>query len=112
MSKSFLYKLLIGLVIAADAVLWLLSLIIPNTFGWFNSSYAVAVATGGIGVLLLLKGAFTKSGVTYKSANIWLGVGLLVVTVFALVSAIAIPKNIVAPIIACVLAAGIIITIL
>ena len=60
MSKNFLFKLLIGLVILAAPVLWLLSLVNSETFGWFNASYAVAMVSLGIGLLLLLRGVFKK----------------------------------------------------
>lgn len=106
MSKNFLFKLLCGLVVLAAPVLWLLSLIIPETFGWFNASYAVAMVSAGIGVLLLLRGVFKKDNVIYKKANIWLGLGLLLVTLFSLVSAIAIPSNWIVPIVCIVLALG------
>ena len=104
MSKNFLFKLLIGLIILAGPVLWLLSLIIPDTFGWFNLSYAVALVSGGVGLLLLLKGVFKKDNVVFKKANIWLGMGLLVVTLLSIASAIALPDNWIAPII-CIMAA-------
>ena len=104
MSKSFLYKLLIGLIILAGPVLWLLSLIVPSTFGWFNLSYAVALVSGGVGLLLLLKGVFKKDNIVFKKANIWLGMGLLVVTLLSIASAIALPENWILPII-CVMAA-------
>ena len=104
MSKNFLFKLLIGLIILAGPVLWLLSLIMPDTFGWFNLSYAVALVSGGVGLLLLLKGVFKKDNVVFKKANIWLGMGLLVVTLLSIASAIALPENWILPII-CVMAA-------
>ena len=104
MSKNFLFKLLIGLIILAGPVLWLLSLIIPDTFGWFNLSYAVALVSGGVGLLLLLKGVFKKDNIVFKKANIWLGMGLLVVTLLSIASAIALPDNWILPII-CVMAA-------
>lgn len=106
MSKNFLFKLLCGLIVLAAPVLWLLSLIIPDTFGWFNASYAVAMVSAGIGVLLLLKGVFSKGNVLYKKTNIWLGLGLALVTLFSLSFAIAIPKNWIAPIICIVVALG------
>ncbi len=108
MSKNFLFKLLIGLIILAAPVLWLLSLIIPDTFGWFNLSYAVAMVSGGVGLLLLLKGVFKKDNVVFKKANIWLGLGLLVVTLFSIASAIAIPENWIVPIICCMVGLGIV----
>lgn len=112
MSKNFIFKLLIGLVILAGPVLWLLSLTVPETFGWFNLSYAVAIVSGGVGALLILFGVFKKGSTTYKKANIYLGVGLLVVTVVALAMAIALPKNIIAPIVCVVVAAGLVVSII
>ena len=106
MSKNFLFKLLIGLVILAAPVLWLLSLIIPETFGWFNASYAVAMVSLGVGLLLLLRGVFKKDNVIFKKANIWLGIGLLLVALFSIASAIALPDNWIIPIVCIVLAAG------
>lgn len=114
MSKNFIFKLLVGLVILIAPVLWLLSMVVPDTFGWFNASYAVALLSAGVGVLFILKGAFKKDTGTFKKANIWFGIGLLVITLFSLVSAIAIPKNYIVPIIcilvACGLVLGIIVT--
>lgn len=106
MSKNFVFKLLCGLIILCAPVLWLLSLVVPDTFGWFNLSYAVALMSAGVGVLLLLRGVFKKGNVLYKKMNIWLGLGLLVVTLFSLVSAIAMPKSWIAPIICIVVALG------
>ena len=105
MSKNFLSKLLVGIIILAAPVLWLLSLIIPETFGWFNLSYAVAMVSAGVGLLLIFKGVFKKDNVIFKKANIWLGAGLLVITLFSIASAIALPENWIAPII-CILAAA------
>ena len=104
MNKNFLFKLLIGLIILAGPVLWLLSLVLPDTFGWFNLAYAVALISGGVGLLLLLKGVFKKDNVIFKKANIWLGMGLLVVTLLSVASAIALPDNWILPIV-CVMAA-------
>lgn len=112
MSKNFLFKLLIGIVIVAAPVLWLLSLIIPETFGWFNASYAVALVSFGVGVLLLLRGVFKKDNVVFKKANIWLGIGLLIVTLFSIASAIALPDNWIVPIICILVGAGFVIGIL
>lgn len=109
MSKNFLFKLLIGLVILAGPILWLLSIIMPDTFGWFNASYAVALVSGGVGLLLLLRGVFKKDNVVYKKANIWLGIGLLIVTLFSIASAIALPENWIIPIICILVAAGFVI---
>ncbi|MBE5738728.1 MAG: hypothetical protein E7354_03280 [Clostridiales bacterium] len=106
MSKNFLFKLLCGLIILAAPVLWLLSMVMPETFGWFNASYAVAMVSCGIGLLLLIRGVFKKGNVIYKKSNIWLGLGLILVTVFSIASAIAIPDNWIAPIVCIVVCLG------
>jgi len=112
MSKNFLYKLLVGMVIVAAPVLWLLSLVMPETFGWFNASYAVAMVTAGLGVLLILKGMFKKDNVLFKKANIYLGIGLLVITLLSIASAIALPENWIVPIICVLAGAGLLIGIM
>ena len=43
-------------------------LIIPDTFGWFNLSYAVAMLSAGVGLLLLLRGVFKKDNILFKKA--------------------------------------------
>jgi len=111
MSKDFLFKLLVSLIILAAPVLWVLSLTMPE-FSWFNLSYAVAMVSFGVGVLLILKGLFNKNSVVYKKMNIWLGLGLLIVTLLCIASAIALPENLIVPIIAVIVAAGFVLGIL
>ena len=112
MSNGFMFKLLVGLIILAAPVLWLLSLVMPDTFGWFNLSYAVAMVSLGIGLLLLLKGVFKKDNILYKKLNIWLGIGLIVVTLFSIASAIALPENWIIPIICVLVGLGIVLGII
>jgi len=112
MSKNFLFKILCGIVIVSGPVLWLLSLVLPDTFGWFNASYAVAIVSFGLGLLLILKGVFKKDNVLFKKANIYLGVGLFVITLLSIASAIAIPENWIVPIICVLVGAGFLIGIL
>lgn len=105
MSKNFMFKLAIGIIIVSAPVLWLLSMVVEDTFGWFNASYAVAMVAGGVGLLLLLKGVFKKDNILFKKVNIYLGVGLLIVTLLSIASAIALPENWIIPII-CILVGG------
>ena len=112
MSKGFLFKLLVSLIILAAPVLWLLSLVIPETFGWFNLSYAIAMVSLGVGLLLILRGVFKRDNVLFKKANIWFGIGLLVVTLFSVASAIALPQNWIIPIICILVGAGLVLGIL
>lgn len=112
MSRNLIYKLLGGLVVLAAAVLWILSLTVPETFGFFSLAWAGVLLCGGIGLIFLLNGIFQQNISTIKKLKIWFGVGLLVGALLCLVSAIAIPDSLVIPIIAVIVAIGFIITIL
>ena len=112
MSRNLIYKLLGALVVIAAAVLWILSLTVPETFGFFSLAWAGVLLCGGIGVIFLLNGIFQKNITTIKKLKIWFGVALLVCAVLCLVSAITIPENLVIPIIAVIVAVGFMITIL
>ncbi len=111
MSRNFVYKLLGALVVVVAAVLWLLSVVVPETFGWFNLAWAGVLACGGLGLVILLQGCFQQNVTTIKKLKIWFGIILIVCAVLCLVSAIAIPESIVLPIIAIVVAVGLVITI-
>ena len=112
MSRNLIYKLLGGLVVLAAAVLWILSLTVPETFGFFSLAWAGVLLCGGIGLIFLLNGIFQQNISTIKKLKVWFGVGLLVGALLCLVSAIAIPDSLVIPIIAVIVAVGFIITIL
>ena len=112
MSRNLIYKILGALVVVAAAVLWILSLTVPETFGFFSLAWAGVLLCGGIGVIFLLNGIFQKNITTIKKLKIWFGVALLVCAVLCLVSAVTIPENLVIPIIAVIVAVGFMITIL
>lgn len=112
MSRNLIYKILGALVVVAAAVLWILSLTVPEAFGFFSLAWAGVLLCGGIGVIFLLNGIFQKNITTIKKLKIWFGVALLVCAVLCLVSAITIPENLVIPIIAVIVAVGFMITIL
>lgn len=105
MSKNFMFKFLVCGVVLLAAVLWLLSNLIPE-FAFFNLSWAVVLMAGGVGVAFILRGLIQKDIGTLKKFYIWFGAGLLIVALFALISAIAVPQNLVLPIIAVILAAA------
>ena len=112
MSRNLIYKILGALVVVAAAVLWILSLTVPETFGFFSLAWAGVLLCGGIGVIFLLNGIIQNNITTIKKLKIWFGVALLVCAVLCLVSAITIPENLVIPIIAVIVAVGFMITIL
>ena len=106
MSRKFFVKFLVVLAFLAAAVLWLLSVLVPDTFGFFNLNWAVALFAGVGGLAFLFNGFAEKNSVTLKKMNIILGACLLVIAAVCIAFALALPKNLVWPIIAVILAAA------
>ncbi len=111
MGRNLWYKLLGAFLVLVAAVLWILSLTVPETFGFFSLAWAGVIICGGLGIILILQGCFQQNANTIKKLKIWFGVALVVCGVLCLVSELAIPGNLVIPIIAIVVAVGLIITI-
>ena len=112
MSRNLGYKLIGGLVVLAAAVLWLLSILMPEQFGFFNLAWAGVVLAGGLGIVVLLNGIFQKNIGTVKKFKIIIAVCLFIVALLCLVSALALPGSIVLPIIAIIATVGLLLGIL
>ena len=109
MSKSFMFKLLLGLSVLAAAVLWLLSIVMPETFGAgvLNvGAWAILIVSGGWAVAFILLGLFGKNVGTFKKMQIYFGAALAFVAIIMLIKIFAWPDNIILPIIAVVAVAG------
>ena len=112
MGRNLIYKLLGALVFVVAAVLWILSLTVPETFGFFSLAWAGVLLCGGLVLIILLQGCFQKNISTLKKLKIWFGIALIVCAILCLVSAIAIPDSLVLPIISIVITVGLVITII
>ena len=86
MGRNLVYKVLGALVILAAAVLWILSLTVPETFGFFSLAWAGVVLCGGLGLLMLIQGCLQKNVSTIKKLKIWFGIALLICAVLCLIS--------------------------
>ena len=115
MSKKFFVRLLVGIAFLVAAVLYLLSVVLPDTFGFFSLAWAGLLFTGVGAIAFLLYGFTVKNSVTLKKLYLILGGIFLVLAVLCLVSALALPKNWILPMILviaalvalfCVLATG------
>lgn len=106
MSKNFFFRLLLALAWLAAAVLWLLSVVLPDTFGFFNLNWALVVICGTGGIAVLLRGLFAKKTGVLKKGDIFLGALLLIIAAVSFVFALALPKNYIWPIIAVIVAAA------
>lgn len=105
MAKNFILRILVIAVVLAAAVMWLLS-IIPATagvFGWFSLAWAVTMIAGALGVRYVLVGVFTHDNPVIKKCSILFGAVFLVVTLFCLTWAIAMPKDWIAPLVAVII---------
>lgn len=112
MSRNLIYKLLGAFLILVACVLWILSITVPDTFGFFSLAWAGVVICGGLGLIMILQGSFQKNITTIKKLKIWFGVALIVCAILCLVSELAIPGNLILPIISIVVAFGLLITII
>ncbi len=106
MSKKFLFGFVLGLIFVVAAVLWLLSIVAEDTFGWFTLGWAVTLIAGGFGIAFILRGLFSKTAGPIKKFYIYFGAGMLVMAVLALVGELSMPGKIVLPIIAIILTAA------
>ena len=97
MNKRFLFGFVIGIAALASAVLWLLSVLVPDTFGWFSGGWAVVVISGVAGLAFVLKGVCVKESGVLKKLSIMIGAALLVVCFIQLAIELALPKNAIAP---------------
>lgn len=111
MNRNLVYKHLGALIVLVAAVMWLLSVCVPDTFGFFNLAWAGVVLCGGWGIIMLVQGLTQKNLGTIKKLKIWFGAALIIAAFACLISAIAIPQSIVLPIIAIILAFALLLTI-
>lgn len=102
MSKKVFFKVGVALVFVAAAVVWLLSVVMPEKFGAINLSWVIAAACGLLGLLFVLRGLFEKSLTFVKKLHVIVGGVLFVAAVLALVGTF-IDTKLVLPIIAIVI---------
>ena len=105
-------RVLIALSFLVAAVFFLLSELMPETFGGFNLAWAGVIFAGISGLALLFSAIGTKNSTALKKMQILLSAVLLVVAAVCLISALAIPENLVLPIILVILAAMLVIGLL
>ena len=119
MDKRILSRIFLPLVLVILAALWLADVLVAkyypdnNVLAWYSLSWATTIFLAAAGVKYLLSGIFmTSNGVIARRLTIIAGSVILVLALICLTSAIAIPDNIVAPIIAIIATAGIFIALL
>ena len=111
MSKKFFLRLLSALSFLIAAVFYLLSELMPDQFGGYNLSWAVAIIAGINGAVCLL-GGFFGGNTVLKKFKVFAGTALLVICALCVVFALALPENLILPIIAVVLCVGMVLGVL
>ena len=102
MKRDFCVHIIILIAVLIGGMLWLLSTIYPDIFGWCSLSWALAGIFFVAGVTYTVSAIANKEkNVSLKKLRVYLGVGLLAVSVFCAISALMMPANhIVWPIVA------------
>ena len=111
MSKKLWFKVLVALVFVAAALVWILSVAMPDKFGGINLSWVIAAACGLLGALFILRGFVDKTLTYVKKFYVFVGFALIVAGVLALVGTL-IDNKYVLPIIALGITAAALVSIL
>ncbi len=119
MDKRILARIFLPFVLVILAGLWGAQVILANYYpsqnvlSWYSLSWATTIFLAAAGLKYVLAGIFmTGKGVIARRMTIVAGAVMLVLALICLTSAIAIPNNIIAPIIAIIIALAVFIGIL
>ena len=119
MDKRILARIFLPFVLVVLAGLWGAQVILANYYpdqtvlNWYSLSWATTIFLAAAGLKYVLAGIFmTSKGVIARRMTIIAGAVMLVLALICLTSAIAIPNNIIAPIIAIIIALAVFVGIL
>ena len=119
MDKRILSRIFMPLVLLVLAGLWLAQVLVAkyapdnNILAWYSLPWAATIFLAALGTKFLLDGIFMSSnGVIARRLTIIAGAVVLGMALICLTSAIAIPDNLIAPILAIIIAAALFIAIL
>lgn len=111
MKKKSIFKILVALLFVVAAVVWLLSVVMPDKFKNLNLSWLIAAFAGALGLLFIIRGLFSKTIGGAKKFYIFVGAVLIIGGVLALVGTI-IDDKLVLPIIAVVITSAALLSVL
>jgi len=98
---NLIIKVVACVLLILVSVLWLLSALMPDTFGGHSLSWLITIVAAGLGVLSIVKGVLEKELISIRKFYVFLGVVLIAAGVCALIGAF-IPTAVALPIIAIV----------
>ncbi len=107
------FKLFLGLSVLAAAVVWLITVISPDTFGDINvASWAVLIVSACWGIAFIINGLVKNDVGISKKFTIMLGAGFLVIALFMVVNIFAFDDAVILPIIAIIISVAMILCML
>ena len=101
---NFIFKVIDIFALVLGCLLWLLSAVVKETFGWFSFAFCVVLVCGIWGISSLLQGAILKEKAIVKKARLIIGGIFILISVGSLIWAINVPGNIILPLICLVVA--------
>ena len=110
MNKNIIFKVLVCVLFLTVSILWLLSAVMPDTFGGLNLAWLIAIFAFGMGILFIGKGVLTKDLISIRKFYVFLGVIFVVAGVCALIGTVIKSVAIALPVVALVLSAGLLIS--
>lgn len=106
MKKNLLLFIVTAVALFVAAVLWLLSVVLPEQFAFFNLNWAFVIICGTAGLALIFNAAAKENMVALKKFKIFLGALFLAAAAVSVVFALTLPQNYIWPIVAVVVTAA------
>ena len=103
-SVKFIFKALDIFALVFACLLWLVSEVAKDAFGWFNFAFAVVIVCGLWGISFILQGAIFKERAVVQRSRLIVGGLFLAISAGSLIWAINLPGNIVLPLVCFVVA--------
>lgn len=105
MSKNFFFKVAICLIFVAAAVVWLLSVMMPEKFAGLNLAWVISVACGLIGIVFIVSAFVSKTVTVAKKFYIVVGAVFIAAAALALVGTF-VDTKLILPILGVIVAVG------
>lgn len=104
MNRKIIPKLISGFSFLIVAILWLVSTLKPNSLGGFNLALGVVVFAGMNGIAFVINAVLARNSVVDKRLYLIVAPIMFVIVAVSIAFALALPTEIIWPIIAVVLA--------
>ena len=104
MNRKIIPKLISGFSFLIVAILWLVSTLKPNSLGGFNLAWGVVVFAGMNGIAFVINAVLARNSIVDKRLYLIVASIMFVIVAVSIVFALALPTEIIWPIIAVVLA--------